>query len=89
MADKAVIKKPHIVSDKGGQSRVVQENPLVRVSSKDQGLFIVQGGKVMLEDGTIVTQPPQWFIEAYAAMNEEIHDQVGLDPDDLKPAVKK
>lgn len=86
MADtKATIQKPHITSDKGGVSRVVKENPLLRMSSKDQGTVIVQGGRVMTEDGSIIEKPPQWFVDAYSELSEEQQEAYGVDADDITP----
>lgn len=83
MPVKAKIQKPHITSDKGGVSRIVKENPLLRMSSKDQGTILVQGGQVMFENGTIIEKPPQWFIDAYSALSEAQQEAYGVDADDL------
>lgn len=78
------ILKPQVTTSKGGAGGIVRENPLMYISVNG-GRYIVQGGAVMFEDGTVVEDPPGAFWTEYAKVSPELQESVNLNALTRKP----
>lgn len=79
------ILKPYVTGGRGPNVGVItQQNPLMNITVNG-GRYVVQGGFVMYEDGTVVENPPGAFWTEYAKVSLEVQKSVNLNAETRKP----
>lgn len=81
---KREILKPQVTFSRGNVGGILKQNPIVNIGVGSSH-YIVQGGFVMYEDGTIVEDPPAAFWTEFAKCSPEIQEMVGLSALTRKP----